>query len=284
MKYADLHIHTLYSDGSSTVEEIFSEAAAAGLSCISITDHDTLDAYRESEDVDGLSGRYGVEYLLGVEFSAQWQDSELHLLGYFSPDRPGAGFNAILDQMRTERRERVFMMIRKLKALGIPIDEAEFDAFLGKSCPSRLHIAAFLKRTGIVPELRDAFHRYVGVGKPGYCGRFRYSVQEAFDTLRSAGAAVVLAHPFFIKDERTFNGFLDMGIDGLEVFYPRHNSSIIDRYLSIVRERGLVATGGSDYHGRYKEYINLGCIKVAYEYVERLKDRCRQRADSVAEL
>jgi predicted metal-dependent phosphoesterase TrpH len=281
MKYADLHIHTRYSDGSSTVEEIFATAAGAGLSCISITDHDTLASYRESERIDDLSARYEVEYIVGVEFSARWQDSELHLLGYFYPSLPGPEFKAILDQTKAERRERVFMMIRRLKAMGIPFNEIEFDKFMGDSCPSRLHIAAFLKQTGVVAEIRDAFHRYVGVGKPAYCGRFRYSVEESIAILKAAGAVVVLAHPFFIKDDQ-LKEFLDMGVDGLEVFYPRHTSAQVERYLNLVRDRGLVATGGSDYHGRYKEYIALGCIKLAYEHVERLKDRCRIQAELVA--
>lgn len=271
MRFADLHIHSCYSDGDSSVEDIVKDASKAGLDCISITDHDTLDAYQDKELLATLSREYGIEILKGVEFSANWGNAEIHLLGYFPNGEVNDFFYDVLKQVKEARYDRILRMIALLKDLGVEIDLDEFKQFMGTSSPSRLHVAVFLCNKGLVTSISDAFRRYLGYGKPAYTSRFQHNTKEAVNILKDAGARVLLAHPVHIRDFNDLAKFLDLGVEGLEVFYPAHPDNLIIKYNNFVETKGLLATGGSDYHGSYKEHIELGCIKLPYSYVEQLK-------------
>lgn len=272
MHYADLHIHSTYSDGSSTVEEIFKEASKAGVSCISITDHDTLDAYEDQKLLKKLSREYAIELIMGIEFSANWGKGEVHLLGYFI-DRPVEPFfYDILKEVQQVRKERVFKIINLLKEHGLDIDVNEFTEFIkNSSSPSRLHVASFLESKGYVDNIPDAFRRYLAVGKPAYVSRFMHSAEEGIALLKKAGAKVLLAHPIHVKNMKDLDYFVEKGLEGLEVFYPIHSDNLIIKYDNFVQKHGLYATGGSDYHGKYKKSNDIGCIKLPYVYVEDLK-------------
>lgn len=272
MRFADLHIHSCFSDGISTVEEIFSEASSVGLDCISITDHDTLDVYKDNERISGLSRQYGIEVIKGIEFSASWRKNEIHLLGYFIGNKVNEAFYEVLDNAKRTRFERVMHMLDLLSEQGIVIDKDEFKEFIGDSSASRLHVAVFMHKKCMISDVGEAFKRYIGYGKSAYSERFYYDAKDAIQVLKDAGATVLLAHPVYVRDFNDLNLFADMGLDGLEVFYPTHPDNLMIKYCNFVERHGLVATGGSDYHGSYKDNVALGDIKLPYEYVEAIKE------------
>lgn len=274
MHYADMHIHSLYSDGTSTVEEIFQEASKAGVSCISITDHDSLAAYEDQKLLKKLSREYAIELIQGIEFSANWGKGEVHLLGYFVNKPVEPFFYETLKKVQQVRHDRVLKIIQLLKDLGLDLDLDEFLDFIKlSSSPSRLHVATFLLEKGYVQNIPDAFRRYLGDGKPAYVNRFMHSCEEAIALLKKAGAKVLLAHPIHVKNMKDLDYFVEKGLDGLEVFYPIHSDNLIIKYDTFVQEHGLLATGGSDFHGAYKKNNDLGCIKLPYVYVEDLKNK-----------
>lgn len=269
MKYADLHIHSRFSDSSLDCEGIVKRAHAEGIDCISITDHDTLEAYT-TEDVDGYAKKYSVEIIRGVEFSSQHGDKEIHLLGYFPDGALDEGFLSVLARLKEDRRKRILKMVEKLASLGVTIDAGEFAAFAGTGSLSRLHLAIFLKAKHIVQDIREAFSKYVGVGKPAYLSRFRYDLGQSIKVLKDAGALVFLAHPRNVFSVEEIKELVPLGLDGIEAFYPFYSQSVIDNFLHLAGELGLLVVGGSDAHGKYKQQ-QIGTIRMPYEHVERMK-------------
>jgi len=273
MKFADLHIHSRFSDSSLSCGEIFSQARSNNLDCISITDHDTLDFYFSS-DASRLPEEYSIELIKGIEFSAQYNDRELHLLGYFGNHPFGDKFLNILKKLKEDRYNRIIKMIGILSSLGIKIELDEFRAFAGESSLSRLHLGIFMKYKEIVKNIKEAFSRYIGVGKPAYVARFRYKVREAISILKEEGAMVFLAHPRDVENCEDINGLIQLGLDGIEVFYPSYTPQMITFYKNFADDSGVFICGGSDSHGEYKRH-SIGSIRLPYEYVEKIKNEFR---------
>ncbi|MBN2121020.1 MAG: PHP domain-containing protein [Candidatus Omnitrophica bacterium] len=269
MKYADLHIHSNFSDSSFNCEDIFKRASSYGLSCISIVDHDSLEAY-SSEDITSLAEKYSVEIIKGIEFSSQHKDKEIHLLGYFSDRSIEEEFLLLLKKIKNDRMVRISEIINKLKDLKVVVDPDEFKDFTAGASLSRLHLATFLTKKRLVKDIKEAFSKYLGVGKEAYVSRFRYELPEAIKILNRAGALVFLAHPFNTYTLDQIKEFIPYGLAGIEVFYPFYSQATIESYKSFAEENGILITGGSDSHGRYKRHI-IGAAKLPYEYVEQIK-------------
>jgi predicted metal-dependent phosphoesterase TrpH len=273
MKFADLHIHSHFSDSSLSCEDIFKRAYSEGISCISISDHDTLDAYTK-EELPAYSNKYSVEVIKGIEFSSQHGDKEIHLLGYFAGGAVSQDFLPVLDKLKQDRLKRILKMAEKLVSLGIKIDIDEFKSFVGAASLSRLHLAIFLKAKNIVAGIPEAFSKYVGVGKPAYISRFRYDLAQGIGILKKAGALVFLAHPLNIFSLEEIKGLLALGLDGIEAFYPFYSQAVTNDFITLSRQLGFLITGGSDAHGKYKRQ-HIGTIKMPYEYAEKIKDAGR---------
>jgi predicted metal-dependent phosphoesterase TrpH len=271
MQFADLHIHSCHSDGTDTPSQIFAKAKTAGVQCISITDHDTLGAYEDEAAISALSAEHGVEIIKGIEFSANHGDAEVHLLGYFVDGKVCPSFHAVLKDVKLARQDRMLKIINKLAGLGLKIDIREFLEYMGQANPSRLHLATYMHKKGMIPTVNDAFRNYIGTGKPAYVNRFLYDAREAIALLKKSGARVCVAHPVNFKDVSEVEKFAEMGIDGVEVFYPTHSDNLIMKYSEIVQKHRLLSVGGSDYHGSFKEGTAIGNIKLPYDYVEALK-------------
>ena len=278
MLFADLHIHSCYSDGTDTPEQIFPKAKAAGVSCISITDHDTLGAYADEPRIAKLSETYGIEIIKGIEFSANYGEAEVHLLGYFTQGSVEPSFHQVLKEVQLARQDRMLKIINRLQGLGVKIDLREFLDYMGESNPSRLHLAMFMHKKGMIATVNDAFRTYIGTGKPAYVNRFLFDARDAIPLLKKAGAKVFVAHPINFKEVNELEKFVEMGIDGVEVFYPSHSDNLIIKYSEIVSRHHLLSVGGSDYHGAFKEATAIGSIKIPYDYVEALKAGKKQKA------
>ncbi|MBU3933305.1 MAG: PHP domain-containing protein [Candidatus Omnitrophica bacterium] len=267
MKYADLHIHTKFSDGTFSPERIVKQAHRLGLSCIAITDHDTVcaiePAMREAEGLD-------IELIPGVELAAETGDYEIHILGYFIDWRAG-WFGRKLEQICDVRRRRALAIIEKLRAFDISLDSDEVMREAAVGSVGRLHIARIMERRGFVHSIQEAFNKYIGNGRPCYVKKFRLTPAEAINMIYRLKGLAVLAHPYTIGNDELIPGFVQLGLRGIEVYYPEHNRSATGHYRDLAEKYGLLITGGSDCHGLGKDRVLMGEVKIPYDLVEALK-------------
>lgn len=267
-KFADLHIHTFYSDSTSSPEEVVNEALDAKLSCIAITDHDTIDGI---EPTMNLAKARGLEVLTGVELSTEVDGKDIHLLAYcFDPRNPA--LLSVIAQAQDGRVERMRQMIAKLKTLGVNnIEFDEVSALAHSRSLGRPHLATMLKEKGWVSDLSQAFHKYIGEEAPAYVSKFKLSPFDAIKLVRDAGGVTVLAHPMITNRDELLPAFVEAGLQGIEVYYPNYPPISIEYYEKLARKYNLVMTGGSDAHGKAKTNTYIGRAKIPYELVEKLK-------------
>ena len=273
---ADLHLHTHYSDGTFTPEEVVRRARSAGLAAISLTDHDTLKGLEPARRAAGSDPSAGsgqaLEIITGVELTAIFGDRELHVLGYgFRPD--DLPLQSYLARAQGGRRERIQAMIDQLREHGVEVSLEEVDAAAGDADSiGRPHLAEVLVRKGAVRSLPEAFERYLGDRAPCFVHKATLTVQQAAALLRTAGGIAVLAHPHRLIQQSWIPELVEQGIQGIEVYHPDHNAAVAQHYRQLAEERGLLITGGSDCHGLRKAGgPTLGTVSVPYPCVERLK-------------
>jgi predicted metal-dependent phosphoesterase TrpH len=169
----------------------------------------------------------------------------------------------MLSRIREGRSDRNREILRRLNALGIPIEWSDVERWSSDGVVGRPHFAQALVEVGAASSFPQAFKKLLGRGCPGYCERYRPEAADAIAEVRAAGGVAVLAHPVTLKLSpsklRTvLVGLVDSGLQGIEVYYPEHNPDHECIYGDMVRDFGLVATGGSDYHGTANPLIKLG--------------------------
>jgi predicted metal-dependent phosphoesterase TrpH len=259
---ADLHIHTTASDGRFSPAECVAKATALGLRAIAVTDHDTMAGVAEAQ-----AAATSLAVLSGVEFGCHWDNRpeiEVHILGYgCTADHPELA--AELQALRNARDSRAEATVSKLASLGLTIDLADVMRLAGGGSVGRPHIAQALLERGYVDSVADAFSRYLSPGKPGYVGHYRLSTQRAIELITLAGGVPVLAHPGLIGNAGVVAAVICQGIRGIEVWHPQHTPADVRFYRRLARQRGLLATGGSDFHGIGPDGSELGSCGVALE-------------------
>ena len=266
MKYADLHLHTVFSDGTSTPAELIEEAEGEGINCISIVDHDTVLGIEPALE---SAGEKDIEVLPGIELTAEYNNQEIHILGYLF-DYKDRAFRNKLEDLRQNRIERIYKITDKLKGIGLNLEADKVFALSKLGTVGRMHIAMAMVNDGLVGSAAEAFSRFIGDKSPAYVCGFRFSPAEAIGLIRSVGGLAVLAHPYSVKDD-ILTQLIEIGIDGLEIYYPEHSQSCINFYLNLAQKHNLLITGGSDYHGRAKPEVKIGSAKIPYSCVESLK-------------
>lgn len=267
-KFADLHMHTYFSDGTNSPEEVVKEALAAGLSCIAITDHDTVDGIQPT--LDAAKGT-GLEVLAGIELSTEINGRDVHMLGYLF-DYTNEDFKKELNTIQNSRIERMAGMIQKLDELGIHgINLQEVCALAHSKAVGRPHLATVLYEKGKVSSIKEAFDKYLAEGAPAYVSKFKMTPVDAIKKIKSLGGVSVLAHPMVTRLDELIPSFAQAGLNGIEAYYPNNPENIIDYYLGIAKKNGLLVTGGSDSHGAAKTSTYIGRVKVPYTVVEQLK-------------
>ena len=241
----DLHVHTTASDGIYPPERVVAEAAAAGLSAVAVTDHDTIAGIEPA-----LSAAGSVLVVPGLELGTIHRGAELHILGYWLDWRHPA-LNGELERLVAARARRTALMLERLRELGFPLTEAEVARQAGDAPPGRPHVAAALVAQGYVKDVDRAFRELLGQGRPAYVPRLRHSPEEAVDLIRAAGGAAVLAHPglYPAAAAELLPRLVATGLAGVEAHYPAHDPGTEAWALEQCRRFGLVATGGSDFHG-----------------------------------
>jgi 3',5'-nucleoside bisphosphate phosphatase len=264
---ADLHCHTVCSDGTDEPRALLQLAKQAGLQGLSITDHDTLDAYTPELFTDAEA--LGIRLLPGIEISSEQDDDSVHILGY-GYDLADAGLKEFLVQMQKRRGERNRAILQKLAQRKMPISEEELKAFAIHRTIGRPHIAHLMVKKGYVATIREAFERYLRDGALCYSPGIKYQPREVIDRIHKAKGKAILAHPHFFKKGSFLRKLLDLPFDGIECYYGNLAKELELPWLKIAKERGLIATGGSDYHGHLKPHIPLGCSWVSQHTFELL--------------
>ena len=263
----DLHLHTTCSDGVCSPLEIVTKAKKAGLSVISITDHDNLAGIESAAE---FGKQMDVEVIPGVEISTDIEDKEVHLLGYFI-DIYNDEFQKYLSFFRQERYNRALRIVKKLNNLGIHLT---IESVLQKSksgAVGRPHIAQALIEGGYVGNFYEAFDKFIGNNCPAYERKIHLSPQSALKLISDAGGLSFIAHPGYIN-EKILLSLINAGIDGIEVVHPSHNMNQVKYYRGIVNEYCLLASGGSDYHGGKREdEQNLGKFYVTRDNLEAMR-------------
>lgn len=284
----DLHCHSIYSDGSLTPAELAEEAVRAGLSAVALTDHDTtvgLIPFAEA-----ARGRFRA--VPGVEISTDYNPGTMHMLGYFV-DPLAPDFEAKLAAMREGRRVRNLEMVRRLNGLGCPLTLGEVEAFAHDEVVARPHFAQAMVACGFVRNKDEAFAKYLMKGKPAYVNRFKFSPEDSIQLIREAGGVAVLAHPCSLglnmrPLRKLVTRLCAAGLDGIEAWYSLHDVSRTKAYRKMADELGLVAAGGSDFHGTAKPALRLGRgfgnLEVPDEVVAHLEARRAQKILDAATL
>lgn len=266
MRYADLHVHSYFSDGTFSPRQIVEEARRAGLYCVAITDHDNIDALGPAREAAGDD----FEIIPGIEITAEAAGQEIHILAYLIDVTDPEFLKAVVEMQRI-RVERIRGICRKLQALGAPLEAEEVFRLAAKGTVGRLHVARALCAKGFVTCVGEAFTRFIGDKGPAYVGKFKMTPKEAIQWVIKFRGVPVLAHPYILSDKTLISDFVKAGIMGLEVFYTEHSPYQTQEFLKIAAKHDLLVTGGSDCHGAAKEETSLGRVKLPYEYVEKLK-------------
>lgn len=255
----DLHTHTSASDGSMSPSELVAHAAELGLTCLAVTDHDTTNGLDEARRA---CEAYGIGWIPGIEMSTKYLGRSMDLLGYgIDPTYP-----ALLDacaRLRRKRVERVEVIVSRLNEQGIEIEMEQVQRLALGGTVGRPHVAMALVEAKAATSVAQAFDDLIGKGKYAYVPKETFSPAEAIGLIIEAGGLAVLAHPAFIRlDPEQFESALDdliaVGLSGIEVYYGRHTAADVARFSALAREKGLLMTGGSDFHGKSKPDVKLG--------------------------
>jgi predicted metal-dependent phosphoesterase TrpH len=263
----DLHTHSDFSDGEHSPEEIALLARKAGVRAAALTDHDCLDGLPAF-----LRAASGFEPVPGVEISARKNGADVHILGFFvSPH--DERLRSRLDDLARARERRARAMVARIRDLGLDLTVGRVSEIAGRGTVGRPHIATALVRRGAASSIDDAFRRYLRPGTPGYVPKPGPSPETAITWIHEAGGVAVLAHPGLLRRSSWIGEMARSGLDGLEVWHPRHTASHRHALLELARDLDLVPSGGSDYHGAGVGDARVGQEPVPEDVVERLRKR-----------
>ena len=266
MKFADLHLHTQFSDGTFTPEELVRHAQLTGLACIAVTDHDTVEGCARSA---AACDTVRIQFIPGAELTAEHADVEVHILGYFL-DTENQTLLERIAQFQTVRRQRIQEMVAALNKLGVPLKVEAVFALANCKSPGRPHVARALLKEKLIGSLDEAFERYLKKGKPAWVPKTKMSALESVGLIHQAGGLAVMAHPGLNRSDEIIPDLVDAGLDGIECFHTKHSTIMSERYLEIAEKFHLLVTGGSDCHGFSKGKPLIGTVKLPYGHVEKL--------------
>lgn len=259
MGQIDLHVHSNVSDGTLTPRELVLYAEEKGLLAFALTDHDTVGGIFEAEEA--AKGK-DLELIPGIEISSEYKGGDIHILGLYIDYRQPE-FSAALQRFVDAREQRNREMAKKLSEHGFLVTMEEMTEAYPNAVITRAHFAKYMKAKGYVSSFEEAFRNYIGKNCSCYVPRTLIQPEEAIGLIRGANGVAVLAHPLLYhmtmeELEGMTANLKGLGLEGIEVFYSMNQAGDENRVGALARRLGLVMTGGSDFHGSTKPYIDLG--------------------------
>ena len=266
--FVDLHMHSTASDGSRSPAEVVRAAKRASLVAIALTDHDTVAGLLEARSI---GAELGVRIINGVELSAVEGDTETHLLGLHLRDT--AVLERGLGELREMRGRRAARIVELLQSQGVQVTLDDVMLQAGSGAIGRPHVARALVADGWATDVRDAFDRYLGAGRPAYVAKDQLGMREAIAMVHAAGGLVILAHPGGGGTRERIEALVSLGLDGIEVKHPSHSPQDVARLRAFVDQLGLIPSGGSDWHGAADGPRTIGMMHVPIEWLRRQDER-----------
>jgi predicted metal-dependent phosphoesterase TrpH len=266
---ADLHLHSNYSDGKYSINEVIELAIEKGLKVISITDHDTIDGVLEA---NAFAEAKGIQNIPGVEVSSEIEGQEIHILAYFV-DVQNSDLKIYLQKFKEERLNRAERILSNLKKMGVNIAIEEVLQFSESKPITRTHIAFALIKKKIVKSYYEAFQKYIGDFSDAYERKHHSSPKIIIELIKSCGGLSFLAHPYNLSNGKLMD-IIKLGIDGIEVYHPAIKKSRQEFLHKLALQYSLLVSGGSDFHGGMRnDYSNFGKFGLYLNQMEKIIER-----------
>jgi predicted metal-dependent phosphoesterase TrpH len=274
--FADLHLHTNFSDGTYTPEELTAHGQRLGFRALALSDHDTMEGCAR---MAAACATAGIEFIPASELTAELDGHELHLLGYFL-DTTNAKLLVELAKFQEVRQSRIREMVARIRELNVPLSEELVFEVANCRAPGRPHVARALVKAGLCRNLDEAFERFLKKDRPAWVPKFKMSAPDAIALIHQAGGLAVMAHPGLNNCDDMIPALADYGLDGLECYHTKHAAAQAYHYQKVAEQLGLLVTGGSDCHGMSKGRPLIGGVKLPYFRVEEMKKAQAARAKS----
>lgn len=271
--FADLHLHTCFSDGTWQPEDLAVQGRRVGLKVMALTDHDSVEG---CERMGRACIEHGLEFITGVELTAEQDGNEIHILGYFVDTRNPVLLQEIA-KFQVVRQDRIREIVARLNRLKIPLEAENVFTLANCQSPGRPHVARALVKAGECGTLDEAFERFLKKNKPAWVPKYKMSAQHAIELIHNVGGLAVMAHPGLNRTDDVIPAIVECGLDGIECFHSKHSTVMMQHYLKLAELHHLLVTGGSDCHGESKGRQMLGSVKLPFIYVRKLKERWFQR-------
>lgn len=275
-RYADLHLHTHFSDGTYSPEEVATWGKKFGFAALALTDHDTVEGCARMAAACTLAG---IEFIAGTELTAEQNGNELHILGYFM-DTQNPRLLVEIAKFQAVRQDRIREMVARLNQLNVPLEVDAVFALANCRSPGRPHVARALVKARLCGSLDEAFERYLKKDRPAWVPKKKMSALDGVELIHQAGGLAVMAHPGLNRTDEVIPELVAAGLDGIECFHTKHTNSTSHRYLKIAEKFGLLVTGGSDCHGLSKGRPLIGTVRLQYAHVEKLYEAQRTARDT----
>ncbi len=263
-----MHLHSIYSDGIVSTNEIIKSLKEIKIKGFSLTDHDTISGIN---NLNELVTDIGLDIISGVEFGVTFEKKEIHILGYYI-DINNKEITKLISSAITDRVSRTNRIISKLLKLGIDINREEVETIAAKDIVSRSHIANILVKKKYCKNVKEAFDIYLGPEGSAYVGKEFSSPKNIIDTIKNSGGVAILAHPKTIGSDEIVEEIINYGIDGLEIVNSKHKLDDIIRYYNLAEHYNLIKTSGSDCHGKLiKKYKYIGRFSQNKKNIKKIK-------------
>jgi predicted metal-dependent phosphoesterase TrpH len=272
--FADLHLHTTFSDGTYSPEELAAHGSRLGFAALALSDHDTVEGCTR---MAAACASVDIEFIPAAELTAELDGHELHVLGYFL-DTTNAWLLEELARFQGVRQERIREMVARIQKLNVPLREEHVLEVANCRAPGRPHVARALVKAGLCANLDEAFDRFLKKGRPGWVPKCKMSAEEAIALIQQAGGLAVLAHPGLNNCDDLIPALAESGLDGIECYHTKHAAAQSYHYQKMAEQLRLLVTGGSDCHGLSKGRPLIGGVKLPYARVEEMKQAVARRA------